>query len=177
MVAINKRPVRLLCSPNPLLANLSFSLFLSSFFLLSPFFSASSLLRARTVPLSLPPPFPLPPPIAPEFPTVVISEPCEASQSPREVFHQRARGRRKNHRPFSRLLFHLVVVQLLRVIVRVNGIAECRGEEGRTIERRKEEEKGIEPRRTVHVLRNQFLRPTYFRLADRDCTCHRDQFP
>lgn len=171
MVAINKRPVRLLCSPNPPRESRSRSFFfvLSSFHANCPL---SPLLPSSFAIFS--------PPHAPEFPAVVISEPCEASQSPEEVFHQR--GRRKNRdRPSPSSLPHLVVVQLLRVIVRVNGIAESEWAVGGGGDRPRREgwkrETEREPRRTVHVLRNQFLSPTYFRLADRDCTCHRDQFP
>lgn len=118
MVAINKRPVRLLCSPNPPRES-------RSLFLLRPFFFPRRLSLSLFLSLLSPSFVIFSPPLAPEFPAVVISEPCEASQSPKEVFHQR--GRRKNRdRPSPSLLPHLVVVQLLRVIVRVNGIAESK---------------------------------------------------
>ena len=89
MVAINKRPVRLLCSPNPLRE--SHSLFLLRpppppfFFLHKPlsFFLLHHLLS---------------PPLAPEFPAVVILEPCEpvagGSISP-------VRKKEKSRSPFS----------------------------------------------------------------------------
>lgn len=120
MVAINKRPVRLLCSPNPPRES-------RSLFLLRPFFFPrgayillpSSLFR-----------YILSPPRAPEFPAVVISEPCEASQFAGGSISPSARKKEKSRSPFSFFAStHLVVVQLVRVIVRVNGIAESKKEE------------------------------------------------
>lgn len=76
MVAINKRPVRLLCSPNP--PRESRSLFLHP---------VPSSFRVASFPLSLSPRAFSPSPLAPpEFPALVISEPCEERVSRRRKY-------------------------------------------------------------------------------------------
>lgn len=148
MVAINKRPVRLLCSPNPSRGYPPPSL--SLFFRFFSFFFASSSSSFRVPPSSTSYFFPvalsslsLRLSFAAEFSTVVISEPCEASQSSKEVFHRRSAKEGKITRgpppppappPSPPSDFFFFFFFLLRVIVRVNGIAERRRERGVGVE-------------------------------------------
>lgn len=145
MVAINKRAVRLLCSPGPPRGSRS----LPRIF---PRTTQPVSFSLFSLPLSLRP-LPPPPPPPPKFPAVVISEPCEERASRRRKYFTSARKKEKSRTLFFLSSFHLVV-QLLRVIVRVNGIAECMG--GRGVEygpsekrRGREREKDREPRLTV----------------------------
>lgn len=99
MVAINKRPVRLLCSPGPPRGSRLRSFSPARIFLAprTPSLFLSRVVSFPSVAVSAS----LPLPSLSEFPAVVISEPCEERASRRRKYFTSARKKEKSRTHFS----------------------------------------------------------------------------